>query len=171
MKLKVKQRNWFLSLHISSGGLWFGAALCSVVLALKSQGLSDGGELYGIDMARSVIGEFIIVPAAIISVITGVLLCSFTNWGLFKHYWVMVKQLGTLVLILVGSIWLGPWTEEITEISHTLRLQALQNLNYLSLQSMILVVSALETLALLVIIIISTLKPWGRRKATQGLKK
>jgi uncharacterized membrane protein len=165
MKLNVKQRNWLLSLHIASGGLWFGAALCSVALALGGSSLKDGDGLYGINIARNTIGEFAIVPAAILSVITGVLLCSFTSWGLFKHRWVMVKQVMTLILIAIGSAWLGPWTKEMTTISEVARAQSLQNFHYLDLQQAATIGGALQTVALSIVIAISTVKPWVKRKA------
>ncbi|MGB6297382.1 MAG: DUF2269 family protein [Rivularia sp. (in: cyanobacteria)] len=171
MKLTLKQRNWLLSLHIASGGLWFGTALCSVALALSAGALTTGDALHGINIARNFMGEHIIVPSAILSVITGVLLCSFTNWGFFKHYWVMVKQLVTLILIVVGSVLLGPLTKEITALSETGQSQGLQNLHYLSLQSKVMLGGALQTLVLLAIIVISTVKPWGKRKAVQTSKK
>lgn len=167
MKLNVKQRNWLLSLHIASGGLWFGTALCSVALALGFRSLGDGRVLHGINLARNLMGEFIIVPSAIFSVITGFLLCSFTNWGFFKHYWVIVKQLATLTLIVIGSVWLGPWTKEMTEISETVRSQALQNSHYSFLQNTVTIGGTLQTLALLAIIVISTVKPWSRQKVNR----
>lgn len=167
MKLTVKQRNWLLSLHIASGGLWFGTALCSVALLLSFRSLNDSTGLYGINLARNLLGEFVIVPSAILSVITGAFLCAFTNWGFFKHSWVMVKQVTTLVLIVIGSIWLGPWTKEMTAISDVAKSQALQNLQYLRLQENVVLGGALQTLALLIIIVISTVKPWSRRNTAR----
>jgi uncharacterized membrane protein len=167
MKLHLKQRNWLLSLHIASGGLWFGTALCSVVLAVSFRSLADGDGIYGINTARSLLGEFVIVPAAILSVITGSLLCALTKWGFFKHPWVMVKQIITLVLIVIGSVWLGPWTKEMTIISDTVRSQSLQNSHYLSLNNTVMIGGALQTLALLILVVISTVKPWGKRKVDQ----
>jgi uncharacterized membrane protein len=166
MRLNINQRNWLLSLHITSGGLWFGTALCSAALALSLRALTNGDALYGINVARNLMGQFIIVPAAVLSVITGVLLCGFTNWGFFKHNWVMVKQLLTLISIVAGSIWLGPWTKEMTTISETARSQAWQNADYLRLENAVMVGGVLQTMVLIIIIVISTVKPWGRRKTS-----
>jgi hypothetical protein len=171
MRLKISQRSWLLSLHIATGGLWFGTALCSVALALSILLLKPGEAIHGINLARNVLGQYIIIPAAVFSVITGVLLCGFTNWGFFKHYWVMVKQLVTLVLIMLGSVWLGPMTKEMTALSEAGRSQVLQNPDYLTLQTTATLVGALQTLALLTVIIVSTLKPWGKRRAVQSSTK
>ncbi len=166
MKLRVNQRNWLLSLHIATGGLWFGTALCSVALAMSINVHDPDSAVHGINLARNFMGEYIIVPAAVFSVITGVLLCSFTNWGFFKHYWVMAKQIVTLILIVVGSVWLGPLTKQMTAISESGQSQVLQDSNYLSLQKIVMLGGALQTLVLLAIIIVSTVKPWGRRRAS-----
>ena len=83
--------------------------------------------VHGINLARNFMGEYVIVPAAVFSVITGVLLCSFTDWGFFKHYWVMAKQIVTLILIVVGSVWLGPLTKQMTAISESGQSQVLQD--------------------------------------------
>jgi uncharacterized membrane protein len=171
MKLKINQRNWLLSLHIATGGLWFGTALCSVALALSVVVLNSEDAIHGINLARNFLGQYIIVPAAVCSVITGVLLCSFTNWGFFKHYWVIAKQFVTLLLIVLGSVWLGPMTKEMTALSEVGRSQVLQNPNYLTLQNTVTLGGALQTLALLAVIIVSTVKPWGKRKALQSSKK
>lgn len=171
MKLSINQRNWLLSLHIATGGLWFGTALCSVALALSIVLLNPGDALHGINLARNLLGQYIIVPAAIFSVITGVLLCSFTSWGFFKHSWVIVKQITTLILIVIGSVWLGPMTKEITTLSEAGRSQVLQNPDYLALQNTVTLGGALQTLSLLVVIIVSTIKPWGKRKAVQSSTK
>ena len=152
-------RNWLLSPHIATGGLWFGTALCSVALAVSIVLLNPVDEIHGINLARNFLGQYIIVPAAVFSVITGVLLCSFTSWGLFKHYWVIAKQLATLLLIMLGSIWLGSMTKEMTALSEVGRSQVLQNPDYLSLQNTVTLGGALQTLALLAVIIVSTVKP------------
>lgn len=171
MKLSINQRNWLLSLHIATGGLWFGTAFCSVALALSIVLLNPGDAIHGINLARNIIGQYIIVPAAVFSVITGVLLCSFTNWGFFKHYWVIAKQLITLLLIVLGSVWLGPMTKEMTSLSEVGRSQVLQNPDYLALQNTVTFGGTLQTLVLLAVIIVSTVKPWGKQKAVQSSKK
>lgn len=171
MKLNVNQRSWLLGIHIATGGLWLGTALCSVALALSMVLLLPGDALYGINLARNVMGQYIIAPSAVFSVITGALLCSFTNWGFFKHYWVIAKQLVTLILIVVGSVWLESMTKEMMALSEAGRSQVLQNPDYLAIQNTSILGGALQTLALLAIIIVSTVKPWGKRKALQSSKE
>ena len=55
-------------------------------------------------LAMGLSGWFIIVPSSFMALLTGVVQAVGTPWGLFKHYWVLVKLLLTVaatVLLLV----------------------------------------------------------------------
>ncbi|NMG06205.1 hypothetical protein [Brasilonema sp. UFV-L1] len=163
-KLSVKQKNWLLTFHVAFGGIWFGTALCMIAIALSNQNTLNGDELYAVNGVMKLLDDFVIIPSAILSLMTGGLLCWLTIWGFFKHYWVIVKWIATVTLIVTGTIWLGPWTNAITAISDAQRLQALQNPLYVFDQKAVVVGAIIQTLCVLVIIGISVLKPWGRRK-------
>jgi hypothetical protein len=162
-RLSVKQKNWLLSAHVAFAGIWFGTALCLVVIALVKSKTANGDELYGINSTLKLLDDFVIIPAANLSLLTGGLLCWLTIWGFFKHYWVIVKWIATITLIVVGTIWLGPWLNSMTAISEADRIQALQNPLYsFDLQGVI-IGGIIQTACVLGIIAISVLKPWGRR--------
>jgi hypothetical protein len=163
-KLSIKQKNWLLSGHIASGGIWFGTSLCIVLIALSSRQTVNGDELYAVNAVLKLLDDFVIIPSATLSTITGGLLCWLTIWGFTKHYWVIVKWLVTLALIVIGTAWLGPWVNAMTAIAQSERLQALQNPLYLWDQQILMIGAIAQTIALLAIIGISVLKPWGRRK-------
>ncbi|ARV60876.1 hypothetical protein BZZ01_21665 [Nostocales cyanobacterium HT-58-2] len=163
-KLSVKQKNWLLASHVAFGGIWFGTALCMVLIALSNRQASNGDELYAVNSVLKRLDDWVIIPAATLSLMTGGLLCWLTIWGFFKHYWVITKWVATVTLIVTGTIWLGPWVNQMTAISEAERLQALQNPIYVFDQKAMLVGSIIQTLCVLAIIGISVLKPWGRRK-------
>jgi hypothetical protein len=62
-------------------------------------------------------------------------------------------------------------TKEMTDLSAAGRSPVLQSPDYLTLQTTVTLVGALQTLALLTVIIVSILKPWGKRKAVQSSEK
>ncbi|MBW4633677.1 MAG: hypothetical protein KME30_17800 [Iphinoe sp. HA4291-MV1] len=163
-KLSVKQKNWLLTFHVAFGGIWFGTALCMIAVALSNRNTLNGDELYAINAVMKLLDDFVIIPSAILSLMTGGLLCWLTIWGFFKHYWVIVKWIATVTLIVTGTIWLGPWINAMTAISDAERLQALQNPLYVFDQKAVLVGAIIQTSCVLAIIGISVLKPWGRRK-------
>jgi hypothetical protein len=162
-KLSVKQKNWLLSSHVASGGIWFGTALCMIVIAWSNRKTPNGDELYAINSVMKLLDDFVIIPAAIASLLTGGLLSWLTIWGFFKHYWVIVKWVATVTLIVFGTLWLGPWTNAMTAISEVERLRSLQNPLYMFDQKAVLTGAIIQTICILSIIGISVLKPWGRR--------
>ena len=135
-----------------------------VLMALSNRNTANGDELYAINSVLKLLDDFVIIPSAMLSSITGVLLCWLTVWGFAKHSWVIAKWMATVTLIVVGTAWLGPWTNAITAISQAERLQALENPLYVWDQKTLIIGAIAQTIGLLIIIAISVLKPGGRRK-------
>ena len=69
-------------------------------------------ELMAYNRANKLIDDWIIIGSATGSFLTGLLLSWKTPWGFFKHWWVIVKLVLTITLILLGTFWLGKWTNE-----------------------------------------------------------
>ncbi|MEO1068349.1 MAG: hypothetical protein AAFW95_04430 [Cyanobacteria bacterium J06638_6] len=171
-RLSVKPKNWLLSAHVASGAIWLGTALCLVVIALVKGQTANGDELYGINSVLKFMDDWVIIPAAVLSLLTGGLLSWLTIWGFTKHYWVIVKWVATVALITVGTLWLGPWLNAMTAISDIERLQALQNPLYMLDRQGVIWGGLIQTICLFAIVAISVLKPWGRRPTkTLNLKK
>ena len=162
-KLNVKQKQWLISAHVICGAIWFGTAICMIVISLNNIDNQNGDALYALNEMLKTFDDFIIIPAATLSLVTGALLCWLTIWGFFKHYWVIAKWIGTVALISIGTIWLGPWVNAVTSISEAERLQALTNPLYVFDAKGALIGGIIQTISVAFIIIISFLKPWGRR--------
>ena len=101
--------------------------------------------------------------SAINSVVTATLLCWGSNYGFFKFYWVITKWILTTGLIIFGTFWLFPWGNTAEEISFSEGLEAFKNPIYLFDARGVLIGSLIQISFLLIIIAISTFKPWGRR--------
>jgi hypothetical protein len=134
-----------------------------VAISLKNISTDNGDILYAINSILKTLDDFVIIPTAIASLLTGALLSWLTIWGFFKHYWVIAKWFATVTLITVGTIWLGPWVNAITSISEVERIQALANPLYVFDAQAALIGGAIQTLSVAIIIVISILKPWGKR--------
>ncbi len=52
-------------------------------------------------IAMELIGWFVIVPLSLASLLTGLILSLGTPWGLFRHYWVLVKLLITIFATII----------------------------------------------------------------------
>ncbi|MBW4458113.1 MAG: hypothetical protein KME55_38945 [Nostoc indistinguendum CM1-VF10] len=167
-KLNIKQKNWLLFGHVASGSLWFGVALAMVLMTIANLNTSNGDELYAVNAMVKLLDDFVIIPMAITSALTGTLLCWLTVWGFFKFYWVITKWITTTALIVFGTFWLGPWTNSMTAISESERVKALINPLFMFNTQGVIVGGAIQVICLLAIISISIVKPWGRRDLHKG---
>lgn len=102
---------------------------------------------------------FLIIPGILGSFITGIWLALRTKWGLTKYYWIIAKILGTIAAILFGSTWMPIWLEKTT----TLSLQNIMQSAYFHSRQMLLIGIAIALIIMFFLIIISYLKPWGKR--------
>lgn len=166
-KLNVLQKNWLVSAHVAFAALWTGTVLSMFVLAVNNQHSSNADVLYALNSAINLLDDYVVIPAAIGSLLTGTLLCWLTIWGFFKHYWVIAKWIGTVTLIVTGTFWLYPWANAATAISETQRLQALENPLYRFDAKAVLIGTIVQVVCLLVLMAISFVKPWGRRSVKE----
>lgn len=162
-KLGLKGQKFLKIIHLLFACLWIGAALSLLTINFLMKPL-NGGELLGFNLALEYIDYFVIIPGAMGCLITGLLYGIFTNWGFFKFRWLIVKWVFTVILILIGTFILGPALDNIIELSRTLGLGALQDTDFLYNKKINTYVGVAQFLALVFLIVISVLKPWGKRK-------
>lgn len=94
-------RKFALTVHVTSSVGWLGAVagfLALVVAALTSQ---DAQTVRAAWIAMELTGWFAIVPLALASLLTGLVMSLGTPWGLFRHYWVLFKLLLTILATIV----------------------------------------------------------------------
>ena len=162
-KVTPKQKQWLIAAHVIIGSIWFGTAVCMVFISVLNRNTTDGNVLYALNSLLKDLDDFVIIPAATLSLLSGAVLCALTIWGFFKYYWVIAKWIATVALIVTGTIWLGPWVNAITAISEAERLSAWENPLYAFDRRGVLIGGAIQTVCILGIILISFVKPWGKR--------
>lgn len=104
MTMKSSVRKLVLTGHVTSSVGWPGAVVAYVALAIVAQISQDIQTVRATWIAMELIGWFVIVPLAVASLLTGLLISLGTSWGLFQHYWVLFKLIltvfSTIVLLL-----------------------------------------------------------------------
>ncbi len=116
-------------------------------------------------MAMIFIDNYIIIPAAIGSCLTGLIYSHLTKWGYVKYYGVMVKWILTIVFIIIGFFWLIPWLNNMLEISEAMRYSPVIDSSSLDVaMSVHFAMTALQTILLFFLVMISVFKPWGKTK-------
>jgi hypothetical protein len=160
-KLSLNQRHWVLSFHIVSATLWTGAVI-SLLLVEWMNYQNPNLALNALDRVVNNIDHKIIIPAAVSSVLTATVLCWGTNYGFTKFYWVVIKWMLTVALILFGTFFLDPWGVNSESISAIDSVKSIESLRYQFNTKGILIGGSVNFVILLAIVFISVLKPWGR---------
>jgi hypothetical protein len=113
MTMGPRMRKFALTAHVSASVGWLGAV--AGVLALAVAGLTSGDErtVRAAYLAMDLTGWFVLVPLALASLLTGLIQSMGTKWGLFRHYWVLVK----LVINLVATIVLLVYTQTLGHLA------------------------------------------------------
>ena len=93
-----------LTAHVTASVGWLGAVASFLALALSGLNGRDPQTVRAAYLAMELTGWAVIVPLSAASLLTGLVQSLGTPWGLFRHYWVVVKLLltvGGTALLLV----------------------------------------------------------------------
>lgn len=101
MTMAPRLRKAVLTAHVVTSVGWLGAVLAYIPLDVTAVSTTDAGRARAAYLAMEVTAVYAIIPLAIASVLIGVVNALGTPWGLFRHYWVLVKLLLTLVATTV----------------------------------------------------------------------
>jgi len=94
-------RKAVLTTHVMTSVGWLGAVLAYLALDVTAVVSTDVDRVRAAYVAMDVTITYAIVPLALAAVIIGIVNALGTSWGLFRHYWVLVKLLLTLVATTV----------------------------------------------------------------------
>jgi hypothetical protein len=101
MLMTARVRKFMLTMHVASSAGWFGAVASFLGLAIVGLVSPDGPKARAAYLAMESITDLAIVPFCLASFATGVLQSLGTTWGLFRHYWVLLKLLMTVVSTVI----------------------------------------------------------------------
>jgi hypothetical protein len=101
-------RKFALAVHLSCSVGWLGAVVAYLVLDLTVASSQDVPAVRAAWMAMGLVVSWAIVPLALASLVTGLVMALGTKWGLFRHWWVLISfvltVLATLVLLSEAGI-------------------------------------------------------------------
>jgi hypothetical protein len=145
--------------------LWVGGATTLLLMTFFASP-EDGSAVYGISYSKKFVDDLVIIPGAIGLLLTGVLYSLFTNWGWFKHRWITVKWIVNLFGVILGTFWLGPWTNSLVPLSRSEGARVLSNPVYVHNIAMLKAWGSLLLATILLALLVSVIKPW--KKASRG---
>lgn len=94
-------RKLALTAHVTSTVGWLGAIIGFLALAISGLTSRDIQTVRATYLAMELTGWYVLVPLCIASLLTGLVMSLGTPWGLFRHYWVLIKFLITVASALI----------------------------------------------------------------------
>ena len=86
-----------LVVHLAVSVGWIGAVVAYLALDVTTATSEDAEVVRSAYIALDSIAQAVLVPLAVASLLSGVLLSLVTKWGLFRHYWVVISLLLTII--------------------------------------------------------------------------
>src|SRR5437016_4259570 len=101
MTMSSGQRKFALTAHVTSSVGLLGSIAAFLALAVAGLISRDSEIVRAVYPAMDLIARFVIVPSVLAALLTGLIQSLGTPWGLFRHYWVLVKLLLTIFAAIV----------------------------------------------------------------------
>ena len=93
-------RKLVLTVHLTSSVGWIGAVVAYLALGVSAVTSQDAQTVRAAWIAMELIGWLVLVPVALAALLTGLVMSLGTPWGLFRHYWILI----TLVLTILSTV-------------------------------------------------------------------
>lgn len=149
-----------LAAHVLLSVGWIGAVVAYLSLAFTGITAEDRDVVRGAYLSMELIGWRVIVPLSLAGLVSGLVLSLATEWGLLRHYWIVVK----LAMTTVGTAILLAHMPRVSEMAEIVRRPdfALPVVDGGTLQTALLVHAAGGLALLTGIVLVSVFKPWGK---------
>jgi Na+-driven multidrug efflux pump len=83
-------RKFALTAHITLSVGWLGAVVAYLAPAIAGLTSQDAQLVRAASLTMELIGWFVIVPFSLAALLTGLIQSLGTEWGVFRHYWILV---------------------------------------------------------------------------------
>lgn len=164
-------RKLTLTAHVVASVGWLGAVAGFLALALTGLGSEDTQRVTACYVAMELLGWLVIVPLSVASLLTGLIQAFGTSWGLFRHYWVLIK----LVITVLATILLLVHMQPTSQLAQAAARGVLGSAELRGLRTQLVADAAAALLALLIATVLSIYKPrgvtpygWRRQQQERG---
>ncbi|MBW5421935.1 DUF2269 domain-containing protein [Streptomyces sp. BG9H] len=153
MKLSRPARRATLVVHVVGAACWLGLTLGLVALALTAITTDSATATEAAVRSMKVFADWLVLPLALLTLVSGLLLSLGTQWGLARHRWVYTKFWLTLATTTAWVFALRPGIDDSV---------ATVTAGHPITDTADLIAGPLVSLgAYLFMTVLSVLKPWG----------
>jgi uncharacterized membrane protein len=162
-RLDARQRKTVLLLHIIAGGTWFGLDVAMAVLVFTAIGTDSAAVRAHTLQSLQLVTVWPMFSAAMLSLITGILLGLGSRYGLVRYWWVAIKLGLNLVLATLIVTSLRGEVAEAADLGRQLALGASLGWDFTDL----LYPPIVSPTALTVAFLLAIFKPWSRIRGSR----
>ncbi|MBT2367203.1 DUF2269 domain-containing protein [Streptomyces sp. ISL-10] len=160
--LKRPARRAILVVHVAASAGWLGLTLGLLALALTAWTTGSAPAVEASYRSMKVFTDWLLLPLAFLTLLSGLVLSLGTKWGLARHWWIAIKFWLTLATITASVFALRPGVNDAAD----------------SVASGTVVVDprdlvmgpAVSLTAYLFMTVVSVLKPWGLTRRGRRLR-
>ncbi|NMI55865.1 MULTISPECIES: DUF2269 domain-containing protein [unclassified Streptomyces] len=151
--------------HVVVSVSWLALMLCLLTLGTTALATNNADTLRTAYRAMGMLGNALIIPLSLLTLVSGVMLALATPWGLFRYYWVSAKFWLTLAATVASIFALTARLHDAADAvaRHPVGPISAMDLGFIRYNMVI--VPAVALLLYLANVILSVFKPWGRRPA------
>jgi hypothetical protein len=152
-RLPSRWRKLLLTLHVAGSVALLGADGSVLLLGADAALGAEPRDRYP---AAALVGSAILVPLALVALVTGTALALLTPWGLFRHWWVTLKLVLTLAGTVLAFVVLTPTLDALAEAARAGAVIAATDRWVLVRDS------GAASVVLLATVVLAVVKPFGR---------
>jgi hypothetical protein len=150
-------------LHYWTSLGWLGVGFCQLTLNVLALVTDDQIVRHAAHEITHLFDRVLLIALALGSLATGLLLGLKTKWGLTRYVWVLVKLVLSTAMLIFTPVWMGGWIGEAVKL--TGHPGALSDPAYVTVRTELFIGSVSIVSTLLLITVLSVVKPWGRTRA------
>lgn len=155
--LKRSARRSLLVAHVAVSVSWLGLTVGLLALGIAAFSTGDPATAQAATRSMKIFGDWLIVPVALFSLFSGLVLALGTPWGLARHRWVWTKFWLTLITVALSVFSLRPGIDEAAARG--------------AVDIDLVVAPSVATATYLFVTAISVLKPWGPTHRGRRLRR
>jgi hypothetical protein len=134
---------------------WLGIELAMLALCLTGMAADHPASMRGMYHAAAVLADTMLMPAALLMVVSGVVLSVGTKWGLARYHWVFVKIVASALLLVASVFTLNDNLQTVADRASAGPLSGGDSAGLAGMMSVLALLGLAAT-------VLSILKPWGR---------
>jgi hypothetical protein len=151
-------RKFALTVHVVTSVGWVGVVASFLALAIAGLVSAEVQFARASYVAMDFTYPSVVVPLGLASLATGIISSLGTDWGLFRHYWVLVKLLLTVVAVLLMLVHMQP----VGNMAAVAAEKTLFDADLAGLRIQLVAYAGAALAALVFVTALSTYKPRGR---------